>query len=185
MAVGMVSITLLSFQSSAVASSMRITKGDAQAVFEASFTGGGDVILHNNSIENKAAPADSAARIRPVFDGLSYCSLDWHVISFALLFPASTEKQARNAFASSSVTFLLDGSPISSTQTAMKRDTSFEAEVPGTTPSWVVHYGQVVAPADLAVGTHTLEADVTTLGFTDQFGPVSFTIDPAGTGACL
>src|SRR5689334_6521585 len=67
----------------------RVTKGNAEAVFEA-FGGGGWMIrLHAGKIEGAPADfmADGLARISMLdaYDQKHYCALDWHVISLLIV----------------------------------------------------------------------------------------------------
>jgi hypothetical protein len=79
--------------------------------------------------------------------------------------------------------FTLDGQPLATVQTATKRLLRDLTEFGLTTGYWF-QQGRVLAPDELAVGTHTL-----TLLLSDPFGvdlsQISFTVDAAGTGACL
>ena len=84
------------------ANSSRITRGDAQAVFEAASTGGGAIDLHEGSVTgpNQRDPEDGV-RINAfaAWDGLHYCAFDWHVISINLVggnFPGETRKRKRS-----------------------------------------------------------------------------------------
>jgi len=174
----------LSAMPGGVVAATRITEGDAQAVFRAFTTGGMVIRLQNGLAAEVGAPAAAGARIRPVADGLSFCSLDWHVIGLSILFPASTQQQAGAAFADMHAAFLLDGLPLATTQTAITRDPGFEAQNPGTAPAWADTFGRIMAPTDLSIGRHTLEADVTFPFGPVTFGPVTFYVDPSGAGAC-
>ena len=61
-----------------------ITKGDAQAVFEAAGTGGQMLMRHDKDSPGAPNPDPLRASIRPIasspWDGAHFCQEDWHVI---------------------------------------------------------------------------------------------------------
>jgi hypothetical protein len=80
------------------------------------------------------------------------------------------------------IEFVLDGAPLPTTRTAIKR---FLATLPGTgEEGYYFQQGAVSAPSALPVGSHTVaETDTSIYGtFTDQ---ITIYIDAPGTGACL
>lgn len=174
---------------SADASSDRVSRGDAEAVFHA-FGGGGRVILNKN-VTDTGAPADSDVRaaIRPfsgsIFDGRHYCAEDWHVILIANISgdtPSWSLQEARAELASIETQFTLDGSALATTSTALKR--FLVPELLGVAEAYYFQDGVVMSPSDLAVGGHTL-------GVTVFDGPdvivedeITFYIDATDTGSC-
>jgi hypothetical protein len=174
----------------AQANTVRVSQGDAQAIFQSFGNGGWAILRHSQVIEG--APADglsgALATIRPIppFDGAHYCALDWHVIVIAVFDggDASYTAQDFEAYRSTvSIVFTLDGQPLETDQTATKRSQR-DLTFAGITTAYYFQQGTVLAPEALAVGSHTL-----TMDFSDAFGAgqttITFTIDAAGTGACL
>lgn len=163
----------------AEANSVRVTHGDATSLFEA-FGNGGWAILNHNPTQ-MGAPSDAQLRgsIRPLagtpWDGRHFCELDWHVILLAVI--EDTKAQA----AASAVDFMLDGAPLASSRTAVKRYLGQGAQP----PLWYVNDGAIMSPSRLAVGVHTVSIDAI---FADGFefaSQIPIFIDTAGTGACL
>jgi hypothetical protein len=172
----------------------RVTQGDAQAVLNAAENGGARVLQHAGRIV--ASPADSndpQVAIRPysgtLFDGRHYCVEDWHVIAVAWGEGGDqsfTIMDARALMDDISITFSLDGAALATDRTATKRflDEFLLAEF-GWDRGYAFQQGAVMAPTDLAVGSHTLSWTLSSPlygTFTDQ---ITFYIDPAGEGACL
>jgi hypothetical protein len=177
----------------AVAAPDRVTRGEAEAIFEGYGTGG--QALRSNGATVSGAPADfgEVATIRP-FDppgganGRHFCAEDWHVIVLALIDggDASYTREAAEAFLSTvTLTFTLDGAPLSVTRTALKR--YVDAELVDLETAYWVQEGVVLSPADLTVGEHELVVDAV---ISDD-PPISltfeatFVIDAPGTGTCL
>jgi hypothetical protein len=181
------------FAASANASAPRVTQGDAQAILESSGGGGWAVRVHGGSIEG--APADflpdSIARIgpNPPWEGRHFCSVDWHVISLNY-FDGNIEGEARTAreirafLAETDLIFTLDGALLDTTRTPIKR--FLGTEFADLVEAYWFAEGRVMAPADLSVGQHSLQADV--LFPTGEYGigpPITFFIDAPGEGTCL
>lgn len=167
----------------------RITRGDAQAVFEA-FGGGGRAILQHSG-EAEGAPADflgTHGAIRPFapWDGRHFCADDWHVIVIADVEggDASFKKQdAEDVISRLTIGFVLDGVPLPTTRTAVKR-----FHDPGQfnlDEAYYVQQGRLMAPADLAVGPHRLECQMTLDGQPVFQNTINFVVDASGTGACI
>ena len=167
-----------------------ITKGDAQAVFQA-FGNGGRAILQHSSVA-EGAPADdfgSHGSIRPFagspWDAAHFCAEDWHVILIADFEggDASFKQQdAEQIMDGLTVSFTLDGAPLAAERTAIKR---FLDPAPfGLETAYYFQEGRIMSPSDLTVGDHTLNVEVSDpSGVVFQSG-ITFTIDAAGTGAC-
>ena len=147
----------------------QITRGEAQAVFEA-FGGGGLAILrHSKTAEG--APADqlgSHGSIRPFepWDGIQLNADDWHVIVIADIEGGDrsfTRPEAEEIIDRIDVRFELDGERLDTTRTAVKRFLDpgrFGLEV-----AYYAQYGRVMAPEDLPVGEHTVHC---TMSFDGQ-----------------
>lgn len=168
----------------------RVTRGEAEAILHAYGTGG--QVLRSNGTATAGAPADfnAAATIRPFgdSDGRHYCATDWHVIVLALIDGGDasyTRTQAEAVLSPLTVTFTLDGAPLPTTRTAIKR--YLEPESFGLDTAYWFQQGQVMSPTSLRVGVHQLIAVVE--GLPEPEPPLvlqsTFFIDPAGTGACL
>jgi hypothetical protein len=156
----------------------RITRGEAEAVFHARGTGG----FHGRG----PSDANHQVAIRPFYpDGLHYCGEDWHVLALGLILDEEHDGvpnlgAAKKLFDPLVMTFVLDGAPLETTREPVK---AFLGETP---KGFVLVQGRLVAPGELAAGSHTLTvtvendpADPGVQVYTSQFF-----IDTAGTGAC-
>jgi hypothetical protein len=124
--------------------------------------------------------------IRPFFpNGLHYCVEDWHVLALALIVDeqldgVSNMVEAKKLLDPLVMTFVLDGAPLDTTRQPVR---AFLGEFP---KGFVLSQGRVVAPGELAVGSHTLtvtvENDPIVPGV--QVLTSQFFIDAAGTGIC-
>src|SRR4030095_13024467 len=78
-------VVLLLAGSPAGAHSPRITRGDADAIFEPTPTGGWAILLHSPTGQGAPFDAQDRGAIRPLSfnDGKHYCAEDWHVILLA------------------------------------------------------------------------------------------------------
>jgi hypothetical protein len=164
----------------------RVSKGEAQSVFQAFGNGGITVFGHTHTVDEDTL-SDTLVAIRPLdpWNGNHYCALDWHVIVLAIFdgADASYKKQTFEALReATSMSFTVDDEPIATGQTATKRFLGDPAFFGMTTGYWYAQ-GRVLAPDELAVGTHTLGAVVTDPEGVWQ-NTVTFTIDAPGTGAC-
>jgi hypothetical protein len=171
----------------------RITRGDAQAVFNA-FGTAGRVILRKRGETAEAAPADflgSHGSIRPFggspWDGGHFCAEDWHVILIAFIDGGDASfghQQAKASLDPLAINFTLDGDPLDTTRTPIKPFN--DAQAFDLERAWYFQEGRIMSPDDLSVGQHEL-----TVRFTDpasgldESDGITFFIDAAGTGACL
>lgn len=178
---------------SAQANAPRVTEGDAQAVFQAFPNGGWAVRLHAERIEG--APADffpdSKARISPLplWNGTHFCSLDWHVIDLVVFDgnaqgESRTNKEIQEFLSGIEMVHTLDGAPLDTTRTAVKR--FLNPERFGYVEAFFAHEGRVMAPEDLSVGQHSLQVTILSPGGEPEVAPpITFYIDASGTGTCL
>jgi hypothetical protein len=184
----------LLFGVAAQANAPRVTRGDAQAVFEAFTNGGWGVVLNGGTIE-EGAPSDfmvdSMARISPAaqWNGRHFCGLDWHVINVAANEgnPAGgtrTNSEMREALEQTVFRITLDAALLDTTTTAVKRTTNPERI--GAVEAFAIVAGKLMAPEDLAVGQHSVQFTGIRPGAPPQvMPPVTFFIDAAGTGTCV
>jgi hypothetical protein len=168
-----------------------VTRGDAEALFNAGTTGGFAVKLNAGVIAG--APA-SRGRILPGanFQGVHICASDWHVMAINLVVTDATDgvqtvNEARAVFSTIAVSYQLDGSPLAIETSAVAPwlgdPTSLD---PNATVAFSQHFGTILAPADLSVGAHTERVRIYQNGvLVDDLGDVTFFVDAAGTGACL
>jgi hypothetical protein len=168
----------------------RITRGDAQAVFEA-FGGGGRSVLQHSTVA-QGAPADlhgSHGAIRPFagspWDGAHFCEQDWHVILIADIEGGDhsfKRQDAERIMQGLEISFTLDGNPLPTTRTAIKR--FLNPELFGLQTAYYFQQGRIQSPTDLSIGSHQLEVAMSDAsGQLFQDG-ITFFIDAAGTGAC-
>jgi hypothetical protein len=167
----------------------RVSRGDAEAVFQAFPTGGRAMI--NHSPRSRGAPSDMELRatIRPLeeegFDGRHYCAEDWHTIVLADFFGGDQSFSHQDFIDATShdvITMSLDGKALPTTRTAIKPVNNPQEF--GFEKAYVFQQGVVLSPSDLSVGVHRL--DTTVVFPPDTFNlHITFFIDAGGTGACL
>ncbi|MER5912330.1 hypothetical protein ABT124_18005 [Streptomyces sp. NPDC001982] len=192
------SVTALALASSstpASANATRVTRGDAEAVFQAQGNGGWGVRLHGGVQEG--APSDffpdSMARINPMPAGPGserhFCSLDWHVINVLAVEgnaagQSRTNTEIREALAQRDPEIRLDGAPLETKRTAIKRTTNPANR--GFVEAFYFSQGRVMAPEDLSVGQHSVQLIGHRTGQPPEiFDPVTFFIDAPGQGTCV
>ena len=114
-------------------------------------------------------------------------SIGTHTIQVAALDggdSADNHQEVAASLSATTVTFSVDGVPISFGRTAIKR--FLNPELLDAEFAWWLNFGVLLPPGSLSVGPHEL---VTTIDFHDGEGPelieTPFTVDGAGTGACL
>lgn len=176
----------LSVAASASASPPRVTRGDAESVFQAFNNGGWAIRLHPGVIEGPPADfqLDSLARIAAGTNNRHYCALDWHVILVSTVEgnrpgESLTNQEIWDNLEARQVTFLLDGAPLEVERTNPRRTTN--PEFRGFYEAFYVNTGRVMAPDELAVGQHTLVAIGSLQGVISR---ITFFIDAPGTGVC-
>lgn len=175
----------------AAANSPRVTRGDAEALFNAGTNGGLAIKTHAGVIAG--APA-SPGRILPGanFEGAHICASDWQVIAINLVLTDATDgvytvAQAAAVFSTISVSYELDGAPLAIETSAVTPWLGDPTTLdPNATIAFSQHFGTILAPSDLSVGAHTERVRVYENGvLSDDLGDVTFFVDAAGTGACL
>jgi hypothetical protein len=154
----------------------RITKGDVTAAFQARTTGGYLNLLRGRTI---SAPVRGLrdGRISSFGDSL-HCSSDWHYLGVTLL--AADGRESGRAFLSAvSITFSIDGQPITSTmRTAIKPFVGT-----GIRGQLGVSVGKLIAPDSLVNGEHRLETKIAGPGLAIETLLVTFTLSPNFCGS--
>jgi len=171
------------------ASADRVSRGEAVAVFNA-FGTGRLALLHHGA--GHGAPADTAglANIRPisgVFEGRHFCAEDWHVLSLATIAGGTesyTVQDAKALLDATTVVLSLDGVPLATRRTPVKRLT-FPEVFFDDEEVYLINVGAIVSPEALSVGVHTLSYVRTSPDEGTESGQITFFIDAAGTGTCL
>lgn len=159
----------------------RITRGDVQAIFQA-FGGGGGAILRHRE-ESPGAPADflgSHGAIRPFgqWDGRTFNAEDWHVIIIADIEGGDrtfAKPDAEKVFATVVVRFDLDGVPLGTSRTTVKR--FLRPELFDLQEAYYFQEGRIMAPADLGTGEHELHCLVTKDGAAVFENTIGFLIE--------
>jgi len=168
-----------------------ITRGDVEAVLHAFGGGGQAVLLHSKTAQG--APADvlgSHGSIRPFagspWDGAHFCAEDWHVILIADIEGGDASFKHGDAdriMDGLEISFTLDGNPLPTTRTAIKR--FLNPELFGLQVAYYFQQGQIMSPADLSVGSHRLEVAIEDESGQQNFQDgITFFVDAPDTGAC-
>ena len=185
-----------------VARNEHVTYGDVRANF-LNADGGGGVIRAKKlpAIEDilyipPAYGLDSSIRPLPIFNNNRYCTTDWQVVTIITWLGNGdfgfTSKEAKQDLLGTSVTFSIPGVDTNDVEaTAVRRAPnpakliSLETGLLAEPPVWSRAWGVFYAPGELPVGSHTLSAIFTFPGG-GQFplGPITFHVDPAGSGTC-
>jgi len=149
------------------ADSIRVTKGDVEAILNA-FTTGGLTILRNT---NEVAGYHSGfidykewygkGSIRPYFGEKQYCVSDWHVILLGVFIGGGqwfSYQDASSHLSQVELAFKLDNELLLTTQTSIKR--FLEADQYGMEEAYGFQEGAIMAPGELGIGEHLLEIHV-------------------------
>jgi hypothetical protein len=173
------------------ASADRITQGDVVSVLNASFTGGRVIIsLPGGTAGFYAAPADfygSNGAIRPfsAWDGMHLCVEDWHVLLMSIYDGGDTSytiQDAMSYFSQLNTTFYLDGNPVQTTSTPIKRflnPTHYGYDV-----AYGLNSGAIMAPGDLSVGQHTFQVNIIDPVYGNVTLAITFYVDAANSPTC-
>ena len=176
----------------AEAASLPVSKGQAQAVFEA-FGTGRLAILNQEDSRSRGAVVDidRRASIRPIpegFEGRHFCAEDWHVLMLATIDGGDnsfTRQEAGALLDPTVVELYLDGGLLAGERTPIKRLNFPQVFFDDLEVAYYFTTGTILAPDDLSVGGHTLSyVRVDGQGNTDS-EQITFRIDAAGTGVCL
>ncbi len=129
-----------------------ITRGDVEAVLHAAGGGGLAVLRHSKTAQG--APADvvgSHGSIRPFagspWDGAHFCAEDWHVILMADIEGGDSSfkhNDAAGIMNGLEISFTLDGAPLPTTRTAIKR--FLDPEAFGFQVAYYFQQGQMMSP---------------------------------------
>jgi hypothetical protein len=158
------------------------TRGDAEAVFQAFFTGGFAIRAHN-PLANGAPgvpldPPPDSVRIYPLADDIEYCQQGWHVVLLGVwddptLYPGG-KKELIDYLSALDTQFVLDGVPLYTERTEIKRFTHPFPEF-SENPLIGPNFGAFLPPGSLSLGTHELRTIQHAPDFDDEF-TISFTV---------
>lgn len=173
------------------ADSVRITQGDVESVLYAFTTGGRTVLSRSSDTAGfHAGPADflgsnGAIRPFPAWDGKHVCVNDWHVLLIGIFDGGDktyTEQDAQNYLSQVDASFVLDGKSLSVTRTSIRRFLNPGAF--GLDEAYGFQEGSIMAPGDMAVGTHALEVDVADPVYGNDRLNITFFVDDGNSPAC-
>ena len=142
------------------------TRGDAEGIFQAFFTGGAAIRTHNHLAEGvPGVPGETTrdgARIYPGLDNLEYCNRGWHVVVLGYfddpnLFPGGN-RELFDYLSAVDIRFVLDGGPLQTERTAIKRLTHFDPAFGDE--AFAVTFGAFLPPGDLSLGTRQLQTTI-------------------------
>jgi len=173
----------------AFANPPRVTAGDAQAVLHGSTTGGSVIFKHRGTVEG--GPSDSRlgslAAIRPIppWNGRHFCADDWHVLLVTVADGGDSSYSRQDAVTALDpiqITFELDGAPLSTTRTTIRR---VAATVLGVEEAYSFSQGRVMSPEELSPGPHELSLELLDPASPPVVLTIWFYVDAPGTGTCL
>jgi len=153
----------------------RITRGDAQAAFQAFWTAGFTIEARTPT----TAPGFGLVHytlLNSFHEDTRICTLNWHGYHIGW----GVEGTLQDAVADRAlldITFEIDGQLVESGVTAIKRSIAL-----GSVYAW--NYGSLIEPGSLSIGAHTLTTNFYYDGTFDSL-TVTFYVDSVGTGACL
>ena len=152
----------------------RITRGDAQAAFQAYWTAG-------FTIEKTPTTAPGFALVHYTLlnsfhEDTRICTTNWHAYALGWGVQGTRQDAAADQLLLV-LTFAIDGVPMPSAKTAIKRSIAF-----GNVYAW--NEGALLAPGSLSVGAHQLTTTIYYDGTVEAL-TVTFYVDAEGTGACL
>jgi hypothetical protein len=143
------------------------TRGEANAAFQANFTGGFAIRTHNFEANGApggpAIPTPDSARIYPGEHDLEYCPQGWHVITLGVFadpaFYPGGNKEARQVLSTVDIHFALDGVSLQTERTAIKK---LQHPFPdfSENPLWAVTFGAFLAPGSLSLGDHEIKTSI-------------------------
>jgi hypothetical protein len=125
-------------------------------------------------------PPPDSARIYPAADGAEYCQQGWHVVMLTGFvdpagFPGGN-KEAFDFLSEVTIQFVLDGIPLATERTAIKRSPHPDPEF-SENPLMAVTVGAFMPPGTLSLGSHELRTIYHEPGFDADF-TVTFTVIP-------
>lgn len=178
----------LSVATAAQPASARITRGDAEAIFQ-SFPGAGWAIeLHNDGSEGNPADFRATDGVRIATDAASngrhYCVLDWQAIAVGIIEGRRAGETLFNQdifdrLEARMLTFKLDGALLETTATQPRR--MLNPGLRSFEEAFYVVVGRVIAPGEISIGQHTSQS-FNPAG--TSTGLITFYIDAPGTGVC-
>lgn len=161
-----------------------VTRGDAEVIFNAAYTGCGAIMAQGNLHEGQPCEDWLRAQLRLFADlpTQHYCVDDWHVDRIT---DVETSRESAPAF---DATFTIDGQPLATQRTPVKpvnpnNQAAFVAQFGPGTYYWV-NVGTILPPSALGVGIHTSHFEAFAPSGTQTFDR-TFEIVAIGTGACL
>jgi len=172
---GAVAVAALGSTTAYAASPGAPTRGDAEGIFQAFFTGGSAIRTHNHlaggapGVPGETTP--DGARIYPLLNDLVYCEQGWHVILLGIFddpaFYAGGNRELFDFLSAFDLRFVLDGVPLETERTAIKRlahtDPAFVEE------GFAVAFGAFLPPGALSVGAHELQTIIIHPVFGEEF----------------
>jgi hypothetical protein len=180
-------------RSHALAAPAAVTYGDVQAILHAGFTAGQDAILVHAS-QALGAPVEDYSRAAIDFftpGPPHFCVDDWHLLRLTdanfvddVLF--FTKEQVIADLQQTTLTFFMDGAPVSTTQTPITHLSMADQQLFGLPgPAFLFTTGSFFSPAALGVGAHRADFSITDPVFGFFHSYEDFVVDASGTGACL
>lgn len=156
------------------------SRGDAEALLNAWNNGRRAVSLAGAQDGPFIDPFGIAVLPLPFLDGAHYCEEDHLLLMLAWFTGPSPRNEAVAVLDTISQEFILDGQPVETTRTEVKRRFNFPR---GSGYGWGFNEGAIIAPGTLSPGAHTFDDVITIDGVVETVG-ITFFVDAAGTGVC-
>jgi len=173
LALGLVLAMVIAIPVAAAPRHSRLTRGDAEAIFQARTTANQIQTAHGSNV-SAVRQGFLRGRISPFASGKMFCSADWLVLLISEG-AGSTHRESVDLRARTGISFTIDGQPVVTQATPLKRFLT----VPPSGDFWGWTVGRIYQPGAFADGDHTL---VTTTTFDGSVIEVFETSFATGSG---
>ena len=173
----LVCLGLVAVSSGPAVGAERITRGDAQAALQAYWNAGFTIDAKGNTAAPPVGPDRHYTILSYFHEDTRICTTNWHAFGLGS-FVEGTVKDAVADMSLLDLSFAIDGVPVESKISAIKRVTAFG----GVIFAWT--QGGLIEPGSLSIGAHQFTTYYDYAG-TLEVLTVTFFVDAEGTGSCL
>jgi hypothetical protein len=184
-------VAVAAFPYPALADTGSITQGDTEFASNTFTTGSQEILsLQSDIVSFNTAPADFHRRriviIKPfaAWDGMHFCVNDWHVLLIAEFDGGDksyTIKDARSYLSQVDNLFYLDGNPVRTSRTPIKR---LLPPPNGLEKAYGFQTFTIMTPRDLQVGQHTFNVHVVDPVYGNADLAITFYVDDSNSSTC-